>query len=434
MWNSKLNEVCSATIALWILLETLGRDNQGSSPTQPQLFSDNEDVICPQRRTQINWLTFKRKAFDSDEILDILKQVNTWSSSKKSLMWKIIDRILMLAALFQVSNCQCPSASWMPGAMLGMSGCLGLMPDKSDPTPWGYSMYICRTMDPRATLVSFQSSAQFLQFKTIASMMGGAALLGGSLFWMSAYQLPPFNGQFTWTSDTIITDGWQPGHPGGSSAANCLGYNLGANDQGWSDFACSTPMVFGCQIADPAQQMPTNNNVDKGVTVTKPDCSYAALFSSTNIPLADHVDIFLGAQVGSDGKTFSYTDGSWDFSNWYLDQPSTGSCVTMNDVNGYGFKSSDCITAAFAICQIAGSLGTMNYSQHRRIVKRSINHSIESRNNSHNKTYYQGDSYENHKTKDHKNNNHQKDNDESRKNTENNNVKFDKNNHKYTIT
>uniref|UniRef100_A0A915L4P6 Uncharacterized protein n=1 Tax=Romanomermis culicivorax TaxID=13658 RepID=A0A915L4P6_ROMCU len=66
-----------------------------------------------------------------------------------------------------VNSGQCPP-SWYAGSMFGMTGCLALMPNKSDPTPWGYSTYLCRTLDPRAKMVTFKSVSQFTQFKTMA--------------------------------------------------------------------------------------------------------------------------------------------------------------------------------------------------------------------------------------------------------------------------
>uniref|UniRef100_A0A915K6N6 Uncharacterized protein n=1 Tax=Romanomermis culicivorax TaxID=13658 RepID=A0A915K6N6_ROMCU len=96
---------------------------------------------------------------------------HTQTVQRGEAMLSLFCIILEILELIGVSNAQCPSATWSPGAMLGMSGCLALMPDKTDPTPWGYSNYVCRTMDPRSKMVSFKSTAQFVQFKTVARTM-----------------------------------------------------------------------------------------------------------------------------------------------------------------------------------------------------------------------------------------------------------------------
>uniref|UniRef100_A0A915IQ80 Secreted protein n=1 Tax=Romanomermis culicivorax TaxID=13658 RepID=A0A915IQ80_ROMCU len=82
-------------------------------------------------------------------------------------MLKFTAQILLILQLVEISSGQCPP-SWYSGSMFGMSGCLTLMPNKSDPTPWGYSLYLCRTLDPRSKMVTFKSGTQFAQFRSMA--------------------------------------------------------------------------------------------------------------------------------------------------------------------------------------------------------------------------------------------------------------------------
>lgn len=69
----------------------------------------------------------------------------------------------------------------------------------------------------------------------------------------------------------------------------------------------------------------------------------------------EHENITLGVKRTAP-NTYANLDGTWTFSNWYIDQPTDNECVFTSDLNGFGWNTTLCSQPGYIVCQLNTSL------------------------------------------------------------------------------